>query len=67
MSMDSLEAWVAHRAQVNQPQPNWTYTGPYTNHVAALNTRREAEEGDNKEKHEYANILQVWGFVHYRG
>lgn len=66
MSMDSLRAWAVHRAQMDQPQPSWTYTGTYTNHDAALKARREAEEEDNKVTHEYANVLQVWGILHYR-
>jgi hypothetical protein len=66
MSVRSLKAWAVDRARVDQPQPSWKYTGPYTNHNAALEARREAEEQGDKIKHEYADVLQVWGTLHYR-
>jgi hypothetical protein len=66
MSVRSLKAWAVDRARVDQPQPSWKYTGPYTNHNAALESRREAEEQGDKIKHEYADVLQVWGTLHYR-
>lgn len=66
MSVKSLKAWAVDRARVDQPQPSWKYTGPHTNHCAGLAARREAEEQDDKIKHEYVGVLQVWGPLHYR-
>jgi hypothetical protein len=66
MNVRSLKAWAIDRASVDQPQPSWKYTGPYTNHSAALQARREAEEEGDNIKHEYANVLQVWGILHVR-
>jgi hypothetical protein len=65
-SVKSLKAWAVDRVRVDQQQPRWRYTGPYTNHSAALQARREAEEEGDNIKHEYANVLQVWGILHVR-
>lgn len=60
-----LKEWVVSKTHADALQPCWTYTGSYTDHIAAARVRREGVKEGNKEKLEYAAIYSVWGKIHY--